>query len=151
MIDIIRYSMLLYILIRESIRDIRDREIDIGVPIAYGIVVIVFNLIPEYGNIKSCIGGALLGSIVLIIALIKKESIGPGDGIMLIITGASLGAYLNLVLIIRAIIFAGIGGIVLILLRKRRKMAADTMPLMPYILLSYMTICVSCFYPEWLQ
>ncbi|MBO4462085.1 MAG: hypothetical protein J5749_04310 [Lachnospiraceae bacterium] len=111
-------------------------------PIAYGAVIFLINLVPGYGDIKGCIGGAILGSVMIAISLIKSESIGVGDGIMLVITGIALGTYLNLILIVRAMIMAGIGAIILIIVRKRRNMAAQTMPLMPYILLSYITICV---------
>ena len=143
MIDIVKYLMLLIILLRETVRDIREREVDIGVPTAYGIVAFAYNLIPGRGNISECIGGALLGGVVLIAALLKRESIGLGDGIMLIITGTALGAHLNLILIIRTVLLAGVGALIILIIRKRRKVAADTMPLMPYILLSYVTICVS--------
>lgn len=141
-IDIIRYLMLLGILCRETVRDIREREVDIGMPIAYGTVIFLINLVPGYGDIKGCIGGAILGSVIIVMSLIKSESIGIGDGIMLVITGIALGTYLNLILIVRAMIMAGIGAIILIIVRKRRNMTAETMPLMPYILLSYITICV---------
>jgi len=143
LIDVVRYMMLLFILLRETVRDIRDREIDIGMPIAYGITVLLLNLIPGHGDIIGCIGGALFGGTVLLAALFKKESIGAGDGIMFIVTGAALGIHLNLVLMLRAIIFAGIGAVILILIRRRRNVTAETMPLMPYILLSYISICVS--------
>ena len=141
-IELIKYLMLLAILLRETIRDIREREIDIGVPIAYGIIAFISNFIPGQGDILSCLGGAGIGATVLVIAYLKRESIGIGDGIMLIVTGAALGTYLNLILIIRTALLAGIGAIILIIIRKRRKMAADTMPLTPYILLSYISICV---------
>lgn len=105
-------------------------------------VIFLINLIPGYGDIKGCIGGAALGGVMILIALIMRESIGIGDGIMLVITGIALGTYLNLVLIVRTMIMAGIAAIILIIVRKRRNMAAETMPLMPYILLSYITICI---------
>ncbi|MCR5344701.1 MAG: hypothetical protein K6E46_01420 [Lachnospiraceae bacterium] len=138
----IKYLMLLAILLRETVRDIREREIDIGVPIAYGFVAVIYSLIPGRGDILSCAGGVGVGAVVLIIAYIKRESIGIGDGIMLIVTGAALGTYLNLILVIRTALLAGAGAVILIIIRKRRKAAADTMPLMPYILLSYISICV---------
>ena len=144
LIDFVRYMMLFCILFRETIRDIREREIDIGMPIAYGITVLLLNLIPRHGDIIGCIGGALLGGVVLLFTVFKKESIGAGDGIIFIVTGAALGTYLNLVLILRAMLLAGIGAIILVIIGKRRNLTIDTMPLMPYILLSYLSICVSC-------
>ncbi len=144
LIDWVRYMMLFFILLRETVRDVRVREIDIGMPVAYGITVLLLNLIPGHGDIIGCVGGALLGGTVLLFTVFKKESIGAGDGIMFVVTGAALGTYLNLVLMIRTMILAGAGALIYILIQRRRNMTAESMPLMPYILLSYISICVNC-------
>lgn len=84
------------------------------------------------------LSGGLIGAFFMIISKITRESIGSGDGILLIATGVNLGIYVNIMLVLGGFILAFCCSIILICFKKAKR--NTTIPFVPFLLLSYVII-----------
>ena len=100
--------------------DYKLKRIRLVVVNCFAILGVVFHLI--YGRISwiDMLGGASVGVVLLVIGYLTKEKIGYGDGILFVATGIYLGFWNNLILLWLSTSLAGIYGIVLMLLKKKK-------------------------------
>jgi leader peptidase (prepilin peptidase)/N-methyltransferase len=79
--------------------------------------------------------GAAVGVAVMLLSMVTKGSIGMGDGIILLCTGAVAGFEKNMELFFSALILCGMCGLFLVLiLRKSRK---TKVPFVPFLLAAF--------------
>lgn len=79
--------------------------------------------------------GMLAGGVVLLIALLSKESIGVGDGLLFVATGVFLGFSKNFALIFGSLFLAGVFSIICLVLKKKGR--NDRVALGPFVLTAY--------------
>ena len=80
--------------------------------------------------------GAILGGLVLALALISKEAVGIGDGIILIVSGIILGYRALLELILISLMLTGTVALFLIVVK--RKGRTYRLPFIPFLLAAYL-------------
>lgn len=123
--------IVLLILAVLSIEDIRWKEVHVVLLTAFFISGCLYYLIVRQFDLDVFLGGIVSGAVILIFSLLSKETIGSADGIVFASTGAFLGLYENLALILLSVLSAGIGGGVSVLFFKRK--GGELMPLIPFI------------------
>lgn len=116
--------------------DWKEQQICLYVPILAGIAGIILHLFfQEYTWIELLCGMAI-GVIVLFAAWFGGESIGIGDGMMLVASGTFLGFWGNLELFMIALFISGITALFLIVVK--RKGRKDRLPFIPFLLAAYL-------------
>ena len=118
-----------------GLEDIKLKRIRLVVVNTFAILGIVFHIIYERITWLDMLGGALIGVALLIIGYFSKEKIGYGDGLLFMATGIYLGFWNNLVLLWLSTTLAGIYGLVLMLIKKKKK--NSEIPLVPFMLAVY--------------
>ncbi len=129
-------------LVFNSISDLRTREISLtaaGITGACGLLCRVA-LLSDFS--ADAVLGLMPGLICLLLAKITRESIGYGDGWVLLGTGIGMGGQYMLSMCMLALFAAGLFALVLIVcFHKGRKYQ---LPLVPFLLLGYLcTLFVS--------
>lgn len=126
--------ILLGVLFYDSIEDIYRRRIRVMPNVLAGLTGILLHFMKAPGSIGGLVPGIFIGVLVLFTAIVSKEAIGKGDGLMVIMTGCWLGGVKNLLLLLGACYFAGIfSGIQLILKKAERR---TEIPFAPFILIA---------------
>ena len=120
--------------------DYKLKRIRLVVVNCFAILGVILHLI--YGRISwiDMLGGASVGVVLLVIGYLSKEKIGYGDGILFVATGIYLGFWNNLILLWLSTSLAGIYGIILMLLKKKKK--DNEIPLVPFVLGVYVVTLI---------
>ncbi|HHT97767.1 MAG TPA: hypothetical protein GXZ90_07725 [Clostridiales bacterium] len=124
-------------LIISSIQDLKYKKISLWI-ISLSVILLLALSIYKNNGFINIIGGAIVGFIVISISIITRSKIGIGDGIVLIMTGVVLGFWQNLELLLYALSIAALISIVLLILKKVNK--KDSLPFVPFILISYFVV-----------
>ncbi len=114
--------------------DIRRKELPLpllGICAGVGLV-----LCPVTGDLSlaGLLGGVCVGGVLLLGALVSRESIGIGDGLLFVVTGIYLGLWKNLVLLFLAVAACAVVGLVLVLTKKCTR--KQSLPFAPFVLAS---------------
>ncbi len=112
--------------------DIKKREIPLfllGASAAAGLLLCVVTGSPSRAGL---FGGILVGGILLLCALVSRESIGIGDGLLFLVTGIYLGLWGNLVLLFLAAVLCALAGLALVLAKKYTR--KQSLPFAPFVL-----------------
>ncbi|MGN0241070.1 MAG: prepilin peptidase [Candidatus Weimeria sp.] len=123
--------IVLLILVVLSIEDIRWKEVHAALLLAFFIAGCLYYLIVRQFDPDVFLGGIVTGALITLLSLLSKEKIGSADGIVFASTGAFLGLYENLALILLSLLSAGIGGGVMAFIFKRK--GGESLPLIPFI------------------
>ena len=101
--------------------DIKIKRIRLVVVNIFAILGVILHIIYERISWLDMIGGASIGVVLLVIGYFSHEKIGYGDGFLFMATGIYLGFWNNLVLLWLSTSLAGIYGLILMLLKKKKK------------------------------
>lgn len=86
--------------------------------------------------------GLLPGGFLLLLSILTKQAVGPGDGAILLSAGVILGWLETLILLGISILFAALGSMALLILKlKKRK---ESIPFLPFLYTGY--LCFLAFY-----
>ncbi len=112
--------------------DIKKKELPLpalGVCAAVGVILF---LTTDELSLSGVLGGMCVGGVLLLCALISRESIGIGDGLLFVVTGIYLGLWKNLILLFLAAVTCAVVGLILVLAKKctRKK----SLPFAPFVL-----------------
>ena len=118
-----------------GIEDVKLKKIRLFVVNAFAILGVIFHLIYERISWLDMTLGALVGVVLLVISYFTKEKIGYGDGLLFVATGIYLGFWNNLVFLWLSTSIAGIYGLVMMLLKKKKR--DSEIPLVPFMLAVY--------------
>lgn len=118
--------------------DWKERKIYISLPILAIIAGLLVHVLCREQTITDAIGGAGIGLIVLLIASCSNESVGIGDGLMLIASGIFLGFQRNLELLLTALFLVGGAALFLIVVKKKKR--NYTIPFLPFLLAAYLLL-----------
>lgn len=120
--------------------DVRKKELPLVMLIIFcGIGVLVQGVLKNF-LWKDLCGGILVGVGILLAAVVSRENIGIGDGLLLCVTGLYLGLWRNLVLLLGAFTCAAAVSVVLLFLKKCDR--RSRFPFVPFILVSYVGLMV---------
>lgn len=123
-------------LLINAISDLRTREISLAVVGVTGACGIICRVIMLSDITTDAALGLIPGLICLTLARMTKESIGYGDGWVLLGTGIGMGGQYMLSMCMMALFAAGLFALVLIVcFHKGRKYQ---LPLVPFLLLGYL-------------
>ncbi len=129
-------GMFLYL----SAEDIKRKTVPVIPIMGWGIFAIVLHLISGKNDIISMAVGMIPGAIAYVLSVLTKEKIGKGDAVLLIVTGLYMGFWENVFMLWVGLIFAAIGGIVAIVMFKRKR--GDELPFVPFLFAGYLVILV---------
>lgn len=116
-------------------RDWKEKSIYLYIPIIAAIVSIILHLVYRDNSLVDMLSGAGIGAVMILIAWVSKESVGIGDGVMLMVSGLFLGFRANMELFITALLLAGVAALMLMVgMRKER---SYRMPFIPFLLVAY--------------
>lgn len=116
-------------------RDWKEKSIYLYIPIIAAIVSIILHLVYRDNSLVDMLSGAGIGAVMILIAWVSKESVGIGDGVMLMVSGLFLGFRANMELFMTALLLAGVAALMLMVgMRKER---SYRMPFIPFLLVAY--------------
>lgn len=119
-----------------SIEDIYKQKVHSIMVLLFGIVGVVVHLLQRQISIYSILAGAVIGVLVMLLSKAGKGMVGIGDGLVLMVTGIYLGGTENMRLLCGGLLLTAICGLGLLLFFRKRR--TDTIPFVPFLLLSYM-------------
>ena len=119
-----------------SLQDMKEKKVKLGVLFWFAILGLVIHLTTFQQSLSEMAGGMLVGGFVLLLSFLTRESIGKGDGLLLMVTGLYLGMRQNMLLLLIGIFLAGICALFLFVFGKKRK--KDDIPFIPFLFASYL-------------
>lgn len=135
-VNIVQFIITAGGLIVNTVLDFRKKEVSLIIAAIMGSYGILWRIFTVTEFSLDMVFGLLPGIISLFIAGITKESIGYGDGWILLALGISIGGRNMIIICMVALFAAGICAFILIVFfRKDRKYQ---IPFVPFILLGYL-------------
>ena len=114
-----------------SLSDIRTKKLPVKILLIDGVIALLFCVIYNEPNGFYILQSIGPGGVLLLLSKITKESIGYGDGIVVMLIGLFCGTLFTVVTVGVAFFLSGIYAV--FLLWKRR---GDKMPFLPFLLLA---------------
>jgi Type IV leader peptidase family. len=131
----IREGVLLVFLGVNTVSDIKTKRIINWSAWVFGIFGLIYGFVTKELSISQALVASLPGLIFLVISKVTQESMGYGDGIVVLV----MGIYINIQRLISslgiALMLAAIWSIILIVLFKKKKQSE--FPFLPFVLLGY--------------
>ncbi|MDE6903801.1 MAG: prepilin peptidase [Lachnospiraceae bacterium] len=121
-----------------SLEDIRRKEITLMVTLGSAMACLICHIIFQSHSIYNMLGGMVFGGMILLFSILSRGKIGPGDGMVFMLTGLYLGAEKNLTLMFLSFMFAA--GWSLIAIGILHKNLKDKIPFIPFLFLAYLVI-----------
>ena len=135
---IIKSITLILFLIIGSVFDIKNKKIPVLLLLSCGAVILLLSLIDGNMNWMVSFLGALLGGILLVLSRVLNGAIGPGDGLIILLVGFTMGLYGGCVVLFYSLFLAAVFSIALLFLKKLKK--KDSIPFAPFVLISYLGV-----------
>lgn len=129
-------TVLLGTLAITAYRDCKEKSIYLYLPIVAGVMGVILHTFFLERGVADMLWGAGIGGCVILLAWISKESIGVGDGIMLMVSGIYLGFWENLELLFTALLLVGVTALFLMVVKKKRR--DYRVPFLPFLLVAYL-------------
>lgn len=124
----------LFLLMLSAFSDIRKKEISLWIVICMAFLslsdgaIALFNGKRTIEDLAICL---IPGAVMILLALLSRQSMGYGDGVIILAIGMTFGISKLFVGIAIALFTSGIMSIFLIAIRKAKR--NDTFPLVPFI------------------
>ena len=116
--------------------DWKEQKISLVMLLSGGAAGILVQLAFREQTAAEVICGAGIGGLVLMLALVSREAVGAGDGMILIVAGIILGVWGVLELLMTALLLTGIAALFLLVVK--RKGRAYRLPFVPFLLAAYL-------------
>lgn len=133
------YSMeilLLVFLAVMSKEDWKEKQIKVSIVAAAALIGIVLQICSNKTGWQDIAAGIGVGGVILVLSRLTNESIGTGDGMMLMVSGIFLGFWKNLSLFLAAQLLIGAAALFLIAVKKKGK--TYRLPFAPFLLAAYL-------------
>lgn len=127
-------------LIISTLIDLRKKEVNISLCISVALVGLIYEIFISKTDILSIILGILPGIFLMLTSIVTNEEIGKGDAAILSTIGIFLGLKKTILVLIYALFSTIIIGGILLLIRKKNK--KYKIPFVPFILFSYIALCI---------
>ena len=118
--------------------DIHTKHLPWLLPAGVFVSGVTYQLIAQTSGIWQLLGGCAVGGALVIISLLSRQAMGLGDALMFIASGAFLGLYDNLFLLLISVSLSAICSLILLIVLKAK--GKYSFPFMPFMLLGY--ICL---------
>ncbi|MCM1430904.1 MAG: prepilin peptidase [Muribaculaceae bacterium] len=121
-----------------SVEDIRRRELATPSILVVGAAGLALSLLGGEWRELSVLIRFVPGLLCLLLACVSRESIGYGDGLVILCMGAYLPLAQLLQMCMTALTLAGLAALFLLLVRHRGR--KTTLPLIPFLLAGYVLV-----------
>lgn len=138
MLELIEKCSLLIALAVCAWIDWKRHEVYLFVPGIVTVLGLVLHILNQAQPVTELMAGAGLGVVLLFVAWITRESVGVGDAVIFMMTGCFMGFWNNLCLMLGAFCLAGVAALFLLVLKKKTR--KERIPMIPYILVSYVVM-----------
>lgn len=129
------------LLICKAIEDIKKRTIGIYLVVLITIAFMIINIAVGLIPVNEMILGGVLGIAFIIISKLTKQSIGYGDSAVIAAIGLVFGIYMQIKILMTAVIISFI--YVLILLLLHRVKMKDSIAFIPFLLAGYVIAVIT--------
>ena len=121
--------------------DLRHREIPLSMPAVFTVLAVLYRGAEGewWMGFVELVLALVPGVILLIIHFIKKEWIGAGDGLLVLVCGYALGSEMVLKTVMIAFLCSGCYGLVMLILKRYGR--RDTLPFVPFLLVGFAFAC----------
>lgn len=136
MVDIIINSVTGTMLLVCGLQDIKMKKVYTWFILLGAILIITCIPFSSIITLGDRLGGSLVGVVVIIISLLTQGKIGMGDGLILSVTGISLGFWSNLELFLIALLLSAILSIILLAAKKVDR--KQEVPFVPFIFMAFL-------------
>lgn len=127
-------------LILSTLIDLRKKEVNISLCISVALVGLIYEIFISKTDILFIILGILPGIFLMLTSIVTNEEVGKGDAVILSTIGIFLGLKKTILVLIYALFSTIIIGGILLLIRKKNK--KYKIPFVPFILFSYIALCI---------
>ena len=111
--------------------DIRKKEIPVSIIVAFGLLSLIAVAIAQKTELYSVLYSLIPGAAMLGLSLCTKESIGYGDGFVVLVLGVLLGFTECVFVVLAGLFLSAVVGLVLLVFKKVR--GKSRMPFMPFL------------------
>jgi len=132
--------VIMIFLILSTLLDLRKKEVNISLCIIFALVGLIYEIFISKTDILSIILGIIPGIFLMLTSIVTNEEIGKGDAVILGIIGIFLGLKKSILVLIYALFMTVIIGGILLIIRKKNK--KYKIPFVPFILFSYIALCI---------
>lgn len=126
----LKYCGAIMFLAMLSLEDIREKRISVNRVVVGALTAVICRFITGEASFITIISGFIPGIVLLLLSVATGESIGKGDGIVVMVLGLWIGGQMTFLAVCLAIWAAGIFAVVC-LIRKRREL----IPFVPCLLM----------------
>ena len=127
-------------LILSTLLDLRKKEVNISLCISFALLGLIYEIFISKAELLSVILGIIPGIFLILTSMATNEEIGKGDAAILCTIGIYLGLKKSILVLIYALFMTVIIGGILLLIRKKNK--KYKIPFVPFILCSYIALCI---------
>lgn len=135
MVEIIINSITGAMLLVCGLQDIKMKRFYTWIVLLATILIVACIPFSSTTTIGDRLLGSSLGLAVILISILTQGKIGLGDGLILWVTGISLGFWSNLELFMIALLFSAILSIILLVAKKVNR--KQCIPFVPFIFMAY--------------
>lgn len=128
---IIKIWLVIFLIIC-SITDLVERHVYTMFCMANGLIIGIMHFFIRDMDLKSCLFGILHGVIILFVCILKKESIGSGDALIVGIIGLAVGFEETIEILVWTFLIITTIGIIGIL--KKQIVMKTKIPFIPFVL-----------------
>ena len=132
----IREGILLAFLGLNTVSDIRCKKILVWSAWAFGLFGLIYGFVGSGMSFSQGLMALLPGTMFLIISKITKESMGYGDGVVVLVMGVYISIQKLVGSLMLALIFAAAWSIILVVFFRKKKQ--EEFPFVPFVLLGYL-------------
>lgn len=137
---IAQHLISLIFLVLNSIIDVKYRKISIVLCLFFGMVSFAYLIYYSIFDMLSLLLGVLPGGFLVMISRITRESIGIGDGVVVIILGLINGGMKNITILMYALFLSALFSVGLLLIKKISK--KESIPFIPFLLIAYILVMI---------
>ena len=127
-------------LILSTLLDLRKKEVNISLCVGFALLGLIYEIFISKAELLSVILGIIPGIFLMLTSMATNEEIGKGDAAILCTIGIYLGLKKSILVLIYALFMTVIIGGILLLIRKKNK--KYKIPFVPFILCSYIALCI---------
>ena len=132
--------VIIIFLILSTLLDLRKKEVNISLCISFALLGLIYEIFISKAELLSVILGIIPGIFIILTSMATNEEIGKGDAAILCTIGIYLGLKKSILVLIYALFMTVIIGGILLLIRKKNK--KYKIPFVPFILCSYIALCI---------
>ena len=124
------YCVSLLLLALLAAEDIREKKISAGIIMAFALGAVLYQMVLGCFFWREAMISLLPGCMLILVSFLTKESIGYGDGALVMTLGLWTGGRFALGVMLIGIMLSGVYGLCCLLKRRR-----DPIPFVPFLLL----------------